>query len=891
MANEIVAGLKIVASAAGLSVFGSTQRSVLSLKSTTQQLSTQSNEFGRSLRNNVGSAGAQAVASLSTEYVRLGQNIDKAVKKQGELNAGPAAGSNTVTGQLETDRSHLQSEVMETLALGVSVALPVKLAIDFESAMADVKKVVDFKTDDGFQTLRSEILGLTRVLPQTSTELAKIATSGGQLGIASADIAQFTTTVAKMATAFDMSADAAGDSMAKLANIYQIPISKIGLLGDVINELSNSSAATAGDIVNTLSRIGGVTKAFGLTQEQAAALSNTFISLGKSPEVAATAINGMLIKLQTADKQGEKFTDALRSIHVSAKSLKTAIGKDAQGALSSFLSVVNQVPKADRMGLLVDLFGLEYADDVAVLAGSMDTYGASLKLVGDASNFAGSMEKEFQARSATTANNLKLLNNGMGEIGINIGTVVLPPLNELINTLRPIVSDFANWARVNGEVVSNTIKVVTGILALKIGVIGMTYAVTVGASALNGLGFALSVATRQTALFNTAAITTRLAPFIAGVKALGAAIPGLSSGFALLSGVIAATPIGWLLGGIAAVALAGTLIYKYWEPIKAWTGAFLTGLKIGLEPVSQAFSAAFESAGPLLTFLGNAIRPIAQWFMDLIKPLDMSGDALGRVGGAGMEFGRVVGGFITTLSTPLRWALKTISELPKAFEGGIGGIMTVLGGFAPINLIYQAFSSVGTFLGIEMPAKFADFGKMMVDGLVNGISNSLSSAKDAVVGMGASIKGWFTETLGIQSPSRVFMGYGENVSEGAAIGIAAQTGLIRKAALGMVAATGISLGAPQMAAAAPSMLASQAQAFAASTQPQALAMGSAPTTGAPGGAGITIHLTQQFTITGGSGNVQEQVMKAGRMSFEEFRTMLDQVERDRTRRSYGPART
>ncbi|MGP5371458.1 hypothetical protein ACTXN4_28945, partial [Pseudomonas helleri] len=79
-------------------------------------------------------------------------------------------------------------------------------------------------------------------------------------------------------------------------------------------------------------------------------------------------------------------------IYISADSLKTAIGKDAQGALTSFLGTVAKVPKADRMGLLVDLFGLEYADDIAVLAGSMDTYATSLKTVSDESNYKGSME-------------------------------------------------------------------------------------------------------------------------------------------------------------------------------------------------------------------------------------------------------------------------------------------------------------------------------------------------------------------------------------------------------------------------------------------------------------------------------------------------------------------
>ena len=180
-------------------------------------------------------------------------------------------------------------------------------AIKFESAMANVKKVVDFESPEGFKNLKKDILEMTRTIPMSKEELAGIAASGGQLGIAEKDLKSFTTTIAKMGVAFDMSAEQAGDSMAKLANIYKIPISQIDKLGDAVNQLSNSSPAKAADIVNTLGRVGGVAKQFGLTELQTASLSNAFIALGRSPEVAGTAINGMLSKLMTADKQGAKF--------------------------------------------------------------------------------------------------------------------------------------------------------------------------------------------------------------------------------------------------------------------------------------------------------------------------------------------------------------------------------------------------------------------------------------------------------------------------------------------------------------------------------------------------------------------------------------------------------
>ena len=345
--------------------------------------------------------GASVVGALS--------GISQVGKALTTLRDTSLSTSDKVTAMFSIAKGTAKTAFSTITGLSTGILALSQPAIAFESAMADVKKVVDFKTPDGFKNLSKDILELTRTLPMSAEELAAITASGGQLGVAEADLKDFTTTIAKMSVAFDMSANESGDAMAKLANVYKIPISEIGNLGDAINELSNSSPAKASDIVNTLGRIGGTAKQFGLTENAAAALSNSFISLGKSPEVAGTAINGMLTKLMTAEKGGKEFQAALKSMGLNAKQLKTAIGKDAQGALTDFLKRLEKLPKDKQMGTLVDLFGREYADDVAVLAGNVDILDKSLATLQETDangkpKYLGSMQKEFEARAATTEN-------------------------------------------------------------------------------------------------------------------------------------------------------------------------------------------------------------------------------------------------------------------------------------------------------------------------------------------------------------------------------------------------------------------------------------------------------------------------------------------------------
>ena len=207
----------------------------------------------------LGQAVKQAEASGSADLQRLRRNqaaLWESTRRLRHLSMRQSA----IQTRLELERGSrekMRSEVMGVIASVGTVIMPIKVAMDFESSMAEVRKVVDFDTPQQFKQMGDDLLQMTHRIPMTGRELAQIAASGGRLGIARKDIANFTETVSKMSVAFDMAAEEAGDSMAKLANVYEIPIAQIGRLGDAINHLSNSSPAKASDLVNTLGRVGG----------------------------------------------------------------------------------------------------------------------------------------------------------------------------------------------------------------------------------------------------------------------------------------------------------------------------------------------------------------------------------------------------------------------------------------------------------------------------------------------------------------------------------------------------------------------------------------------------------------------------------------------------------
>lgn len=110
-------------------------------------------------------------------------------------------------------------------------------------------------------------------------------------------------------------------------------------------------------------------------------------------------------------------------------------------------------------------------------------------------------------------------------------------------------------------------------------------------------------------------------------------------------------------------------------------------------------------------------------------------------------------------------------EIKAGFDGGIGDILTVLVNFSPIGLIYQAFAGVLSYLGIDLPNRFTEFGGMIINGLVNGLYTGLGKVKNAINSIGDSTINWFKEKLDIHSPSRVFARLGNFTMQGLTQGL------------------------------------------------------------------------------------------------------------------------
>ncbi len=538
-----------------------------------------------------------SLSELSTTLKQAGVDTKQLTKEQSALGKAldTLRSRQTALATIESkkqanlaNRASYRAQMMDVVALGTSLYGLIKPAVAFESAMADVKKVVDFDSPEELKQMESDIKKLSETIPLSLEGLTQIVAAGGQLGVAKSELTAFAETAAQMSVAFDITADEAGQSMAKLSNVLQMPISEMSKVGDVINHLSNNIAATAPEITEVNLRAGAMAKSFGLSYNEVSALAGTFVSMGKTPEIAGTAINMMASRLKLIPVSSGAAREAFDQLGISmaeyTEMIESGRGKDA---LLAVLDALTKIQGVKRSQIMVDMFGENANRHINSLVESLDTLKANFELVANETEYAGSMQREFAARSATTENNLQLLKNQMAVLATNIGATLLPAINSVVGIFGQAASSLAEFAEKHPTLIKYIGLAVAGMTSFKLASFALGY----GFTFLKGGALAIiGVFSKVKTIFSVAKI------------ALGAVIPVIKAvGTAFLT-----NPVGLIITGIA---VGAALIIKYWKPISAF-------FKRLFEPVIQVFKQVWNWITGLWEKAKDIFNGVKDWLKD-----------------------------------------------------------------------------------------------------------------------------------------------------------------------------------------------------------------------------------------------------------------------------------
>lgn len=360
-------------------------------------------------------------------------------------------------------------------AFAVPFITGVKAAMAFESKMADVKKVVDFdKGLEGVQlaALNKEVLVLSRDLPMVASGIAEIYAAGGQSGIARTELKAFSTDAIKMGVAFDQTAAESGKMMAVWRTSFKLGQDGVVELADKINHLGNNGPATTKQISAIVTRVGALGGVAGMSTGQVAAMGAALTGVGVSEEVAATGIKNFTLALNAGASATKGQAQMFKALRLDSKGLAKGMQTDAQGTIVKVLKAISKVDKDKQMAVLSTIFGKESIESIAPMLTNLNLLEKNFSLVGDATEYSGSMQKEYAARAATTENNLQLLTNRATELGIAVGGALLPPFNDFMGTLAPIVTGVSELAAVNPWLVKTVLGAAVGFGVLRLAVMG-----------------------------------------------------------------------------------------------------------------------------------------------------------------------------------------------------------------------------------------------------------------------------------------------------------------------------------------------------------------------------------------------------------------------------------
>ena len=532
--------------------------------------------------------------------------------------------------------------------------------------------------------------------------------------------------------------------MAKWRTAFKMNQKDVVELADKINYLSNKTAASAPLISDVVTRIGPLGEVGGVASGEIAALGASLVGSGIQSEIAATGIKNLILTMVAGESASKSQKEAFETLGFNATEMAVRMQKDAKGAILDVLKALKGLDKAKQGAVLQNLFGKESIGAIAPLLSNLEGLEKNLSMVADATQYAGSMQGEFDTKAATTANQLALMKNEFVAVETDVGNGMIPAFKSLLKIVSPVAAAFGNFASKNSELVGAAFVLGGSVTALGAGFNALAWVGNGLALAYNGINGAMiaahtwmikneiatklaTVATKAwtiTKSIGSAILKADTIQFMLSAARMGAsAVATWASTTAqwAFNSALLACPIGWVIAGIAALIAAGYLLYTNWDTIKQffvslWDNPslaiqqFVNGIK---DKFSDAFSWVQEKWQAISDFISKPIFGKVNITAQGSSGGDVAHNASGGIYGKGA--------FLTTFAedsgesaiphTPNARNIGLLAETNRIMGNPLGGGGNVTATFAP-NITIQGGGDEGKIREV-LELEMAKFKKML----------------------------------------------------------------------------------------------------------------------------------------------------------------------------------
>ena len=365
------------------------------------------------------------------------QNLQNTGKRWKEVGEG-----------IDTVTKPLQYAATALAAGGVASA---KFAIDFEDNFANVKKTVD-GTPEQLEKIRQEIIDMTTVginghsaIPETTAELTELAAAGGQLGITTDNIVDFTEVMAQMGSATNLVGEEGAATLARFQNVMGVGQNEIRNIGSAIVDLGNHSATTESEIAAMALRMGKYGSSVRMSAADVLGYSAALSSLGIEAQMGGSAIGRTWLSIEKAVANGGEGLKAFAKYSgKSAKEFKEQWNTDSSGAFSGLLKGLQS---AENLTVALDDLGINNTQDIQAMMALVNGYDlvtASVERSNTAYQENTALQEEFDAKAETTASKLSVAKNNVVEIARSFGDLMLPTIVDVSNGVSQYTQKIAS---------------------------------------------------------------------------------------------------------------------------------------------------------------------------------------------------------------------------------------------------------------------------------------------------------------------------------------------------------------------------------------------------------------------------------------------------------------
>lgn len=583
-----------------------------------------------------------------------------------------------------------------TFAVGAGVAASIKSYSNLETALVKVRKTTDLSNKE-FAKFSDDIVKMSRRIPESAENIAKVAETAGQLGVSKEHLVDFTETMVKMGTATNMSAEDAATAAARFAAITGMSEKNYGRLGSTVVALGNNFATTESEIMEMGLRLAGTAHQIGMTEASTMSLATAMSSVGIQAEAGGSAMSKIMTKINRSVFDGGKNLQNYASVAgVSADKFASVWRSEPAKALAMVAKGLDDVNKSGgNMDAILDslnIKGIREVDTMKRLSGAHELLSRSIDLGADAWKKNEALNKEAAAAYQTFAAKVQFLKNALVEVGKAVAVNVLPALNPILDKVTDLAHRFAD---ADGGTQRFILKLVG-------------FAAAIGPVAL-GIGKIIGVCDKVTKY----------------AMGLGKAIEG---GSTLIGAIL--TPGVQLALVLAGIALAAGLIIANWD-------------KIGpaIESVKKKFLEFVQSSTLIQSFL-SICSQVGDRIKSFAEPLkSFFGEVKEHLSG----FGSSLSGFIGTVA-------GIVGEIVSVFAAPLA---------AAFDLILAVIGQVAPFVGqyiifiIDQAKALVDFVTNVLTGNWAGAWEAVKTMFSNTVNL---LKGWFdTLKAKLETPVKGFV--------------------------------------------------------------------------------------------------------------------------------------